>query len=91
VALLELIAKYGKEVPDVDFVLQPGDRAKVLKHTNPQGAKWLALMLSFAIHPDYQEVNTYAYFCFIESMCMCVFALISEQLYSHVEFVCRTK
>lgn len=56
VSILELLAKYGKEVPDVDFVLQPGDRAKVLKHTNPQGAKWLALMLSFAVHPDYQEV-----------------------------------
>jgi hypothetical protein len=89
VALLELIAKYGKEVPDVDFVLQPGDRAKVLKHTNPQGAKWLALMLSFAIHPDYQEVNIRIFF--LLSLCMCVFALISEQLYSHVEFVCRTK
>jgi hypothetical protein len=29
VAMLELLARYGHEVPDVDFVLQPGDRAKV--------------------------------------------------------------
>jgi len=57
VALLELIARYGKEVPDVDFVLQPGDRAKVLRHTAPDKARWLPLMLSFAVHPDYQEVG----------------------------------
>jgi hypothetical protein len=29
VAMLELLARYGRDVPDVDFVLQPGDRAKV--------------------------------------------------------------
>ena len=57
VAILELLARYGRQVPDVDFVLQPGDRAKLTKHTHPDGAKWLPLMLGFAVHPDYQEIG----------------------------------
>jgi hypothetical protein len=39
VAMLELLARYPNAVPDVDFVLQPGDRAKV-------GSTWAAFRRS---------------------------------------------
>jgi len=45
------------QVPDVDFVLQPGDRAKVLKPKHPLDTKVLPLFLAFAPHPDYLEVR----------------------------------
>lgn len=31
--------------------------AQVLRHSSPATARWLPLMLSFAVHPDYQEVG----------------------------------
>ena len=55
VAMLEILAKH--RVPDVDFLLQPGDRAKVLKPKHPLDTKVLPLFLSFATHPDYLEVT----------------------------------
>ena len=57
VALLELMARFPGSVPDVDFVLQPGDRAKILKVKHPLDVKVLPLFLSFAVHPDYMEVG----------------------------------
>ncbi len=45
------------QVPDVDFVLQPGDRTKILKPKHPLEAKVLPLMLGFAVHPDYLEIG----------------------------------
>lgn len=41
----------------MDFVLQPGDRTKILKPKHPLDAKVLPLMLGFAVHPDYLEVG----------------------------------
>ena len=45
VAMLELLARYGRQVPDVDFVLQPADRAKIAKAKNPMANKVISLSL----------------------------------------------
>ena len=56
-ALLKIIDRFRDEIPDVDVVFQPMDRAKVVRPKHPDRTEVLPLVLSFGVHPEFLDVG----------------------------------